>query len=722
MKLRAVGWVAIGVGAVAVAVVACDIAGWPFLRAPLQHVASNATGVPVDMSGRFRLHLLWNPRVSFEALRVGAAPPFAPKPLLDAKGLVVRWSWPDLWRWHRGGALHLRELRATQLQANLLRQADGRASWQFGAGPPAAVNAAKTAQPWPSVALLAVDDGQIHIDDAVSDAHVDVTLRGHDGSDGSGQSGVMAYEAIAKGEYGKLPIDLRVESGGLLPMLGGDAAAAKVDVPIRVVGSVGQAKLKFDGRVGAITDDARLGGDVSLQAVSMADVGDVIGVTLPRTPPFKLSGRLQHDGAVWKLDDMKAAVGASRLGGDFRFDTASKPPKLTGKMTGSLLRLADLGPAIGAAGSVKVEARKSSAHVLPQREFDLPSLSAMDADVVFDIDKLDFGTDMLRPFENVRTHLLLAGGVLHLNDLQADVAGGQVSGKSSLDGTGKKANWSADLNFKGLEISQWIVGVRKSPEVAKPPAASPPVESGGATRTEPRRPIAGGGAPQQPIARGDDAKRSAAASAPSAPARGADAAQQAYLSGDLVGNVDVKGSGRSTAQILASLDGTARMQLRHGSVSHLVTELAGLDLAQSLGVAVAGDEPLKLNCAKLDVAIKNGIAVPRVAVLDNSDSTIRMSGQIDLRNETLDLKTVTHPKDFSPLSLRSPLKVTGTLGDPQVDIGGKKVLALRALAAVALGVVATPAAAVLPFIDPGDAEKGDPCAPHPARAAASAPR
>jgi uncharacterized protein involved in outer membrane biogenesis len=118
-----------------------------------------------------------------------------------------------------------------------------------------------------------------------------------------------------------------------------------------------------------------------------------------------------------------------------------------------------------------------------------------------------------------------------------------------------------------------------------------------------------------------------------------------------------------------------------------------------------------------------GGSAPPVA---NRDSTVRIDGRIDLRDESLALRAVARPKDISPLSLRSPVTVGGTLADPVVGIDPSR-LAARAAAALALGTIAAPGAALLPLIDLGSRGEGDPCASPPppgaaASAAASAPR
>ena len=92
---------------------------------------------------------------------------------------------------------------------------------------------------------------------------------------------------------------------------------------------------------------------------------------------------------------------------------------------------------------------------------------------------------------------------------------------------------------------------------------------------------------------------------------------------------------------------------------------------------------------------------PRTALLDNRDSRVDLDGTVSLKDETLDLRLVAKPKDFSPLTLRAPVRVQGTLADPRVALEGKR-LGGRAIAAVALGTLATPAAALLAFVDPGE--------------------
>ncbi len=86
---------------------------------------------------------------------------------------------------------------------------------------------------------------------------------------------------------------------------------------------------------------------------------------------------------------------------------------------------------------------------------------------------------------------------------------------------------------------------------------------------------------------------------------------------------------------------------------------------------------------------------------------MRPHGRINLRDETLALSATVRPKDVSPLSLRTPLLVTGTLADPRVGVEGVR-LAGRVLAALGLAAIAGPAG-LLPLLDTGAADQADPC-------------
>ncbi len=663
-----------------------EATGWPFLRGPIERSVQRTLGVSVSIEGDFRTRLFWQPGLTAARLVVGPADAVAAPHLLAADAVSLRWRWGDVWRFRQGAALHIRSLQAQHIDAHLLRNADGRASWHLGA-PDTAAAATTAPRPAPVVERLQVQSGRLTVDDRPLQLQLVALLQSQKPASDGAPPGL---DVTAQGRYRGAPLKLQAQAAAALPLLadrklgesgdssaGTDAAAPMTGLSVQA--QVARTHLVFTGEAAALLSASRLKGALQLSGPSLAAVGQPLGLVLPETPAFKLHGRIAHEGSIWSLVAERATIGSSVLAGAFSYDTAAVPARLSGRLTGSRLALQDLGPAIGAD-----QPPARAGRVLPDQALNLPSLAAMDANVLIDIGLLDLGTAALAPLGQVHTHLRLKQGALQLDDLQATVAGGRVSGSSRLDTKPAVPQWTAALKFAGLDVAGWVQGLR-TPAGAAAAAASAAASVAGTGK----RPVAA-------LKR----ERQSALQTPKAPAR-------AYLTGVLDARLTLRGQGRSVAEIFATLNGETHAVVRDGTLSHLLTEAIGLDLAQALGVALRGDRSLPLRCARLDAPVRQGVLVARLAVLDNADSTLRLSGQVNLRDETLALRIVALPKDFSPLSLRAPVTVGGTLAAPVVSIDAKR-LGVRALAALALAAVA-PAAALIPFIEAGSQPATDPC-------------
>jgi uncharacterized protein involved in outer membrane biogenesis len=149
------------------------------------------------------------------------------------------------------------------------------------------------------------------------------------------------------------------------------------------------------------------------------------------------------------------------------------------------------------------------------------------------------------------------------------------------------------------------------------------------------------------------------------------------------------------------------MQLVDGTISHLAVEAAGLDIAQGLGVMIKGDDALPVLCTVIDLVAEQGVLRPRLLVIDTRDSTLWVDGSVSLATEAMDLRVVTSPKDFSPLALRTPVHLHGSLANPSFSLE-KGPLGTRVGAAALLALL-NPLAAILPLIDVGsgaEAQRG----------------
>ena len=634
--------------ALVLAFVAAEAAGWPFLAGPVERALSKALDRRVSFSTTpeaaplVRIHLLGGLRVNAPRIEIGA-PSWSTAPhMLMAREAQLHLAYSSLWRAYRGGVLRVTDLQAASLDLQLERIADGRASWQFGAAKPTPPTGLAVST-LPQFGHLRVGDGKLRLHDEpmVVDADANFSLveanEGNDAVTGIGAPGLLLN---AQGTYRKLPLRVDVRAAGLTPAMVSGAQA--VPLPVSIDARVGRAVLMFKGTATDALNFAGLQGEFSLQGPSLAAVGDPVGVTLPTTGPFNAKGSVAKRGAVWNVVVAQAGIGSSRLSGAFTFDRTPKVPLLAGRLTGTRLAMADLGPAIGA--RVPTDAvPPATGRVLPDRPFDLPTLRAMNANVLVDIDTVDLGSGLLDPLKPLRAHLVLTDAVLVLRDIDARTGQGRLAGTVQLDGRSATiALWNADVRWDGVRLERWIHQER-----------------------------ANNAAP--------------------------------YVSGALKGEARVAGQGKSTAAILGSLRGGVRAQVSDGAISHLLVEAAGLDLAQGLGVFIKGDDALPLLCLVADMVAEQGVLRPRALVIDTRDSALWLEGSVSLATEALELDAHVAPKDFSPFALRTPVHLRGTFRAPRVTLDAGR-LGARVGAAALLGLL-NPIAALIPFIDVGSADE-----------------
>jgi AsmA family protein len=721
-------WIAVGIGiALLAALILCEAVGWPFLAGPLERRLSTVLDRRVALREdpaavpQARVHLVG--RVVLQAPYVEiAAPPWSSAPrMVQARDARLTLGYLDIWRAWRGAPLHVRSLVARELNGHIERLADGRASWQFGKQKDVP-DADSEPKHIPTFGRLEVGNGSLVLRDAMIAADVDARFSLAEGAAGMRRlppaadaaspapstaasdaapaaaataavaaSAVVARAAAeaeaqaasqadrrlaagpisastaaatpaataasglqltARGTYRKMPLTIEVRTSGVLPLVGDDAA--QLSVPVVMDANIGRATMSFRGTATDAMHFGGLKGRFTVHGPSLAAVGDPLGITLPTTSPFNAEGLLAKEGPVWNAVLERVGIGSSRLSGAFTYDPQPSIPLLSGRLNGSRLMLAELGPAVGAPArdTARVGARKTgakapreaekavAARVLPDRAFDLPSLRAMNANVLVSIDNFDLGSELLDPLRPLHAHLVLTDGVLRLQGIDARTGQGRLGGMVQLDGRSKtSASWSTDLRLSGVRLERWIHQSRS------------------------------GNAPP-------------------------------YITGNLSGQARLAGEGRSTADILGSLRGGMRLQVTQGTISHLVVEGAGLDIAQGLGMLLKGDDSLKVRCTIADLTADRGVLRPRAFVLDTDDSTMWIDGSVSMATEALDLRVVVNPKDFSPLTLRAPVHVKGTLGKPSVSLETGRLAAK--VGASALLALINPIAALIPLIDTGD--------------------
>jgi len=522
------------------------------------------------------------------------------------------------------------DLRLANPDIAVQRRADGSNSWTFKDNGPSEWKV--------DLQRLAFDSAKVRYVDEPMSLDLRATADSIKGGEtASTAQGVPPYGLAFKltGTYNKAKITGGGKAGAVLSLTGDNTS-----FPIEAEATAGENKL---GLRGIIRDPRSLSGfalQMQLAGASMADLYGLTGVLLPETPPYATKGTLlgKKDGDFWTFTykDFTGKVGASDIAGTLAYAQRKPRPLLTGALTSKQLRLADLGPTVGAdtgegtkaAGKVTAPAPGKA---LPVDQFNTAKWGALDAEVKFT------GKQILRtadiPLRDIETTIRMKDKVLTLTPLSFALAGGRITSNIRLDGREKVLDASARLAARGVKIRELF----------------PKLQSMQATF------------------------------------------------GEINGDGALVGKGNTVAAMLGTSQGEINAVVTEGTVSQFVLELAGLNVANAVYVKIFGDKQTMLNCVAATTTVRNGRANIDRFVLDSEDAVVNATGYVDLATEKLDVDVRPKTKGARILSLRTPLYARGTFKDPKVGPHAGP-LALKAGAAVALAAI-NPLAALLPLIN-----------------------
>lgn len=653
-RLRRFGRYALyAVGAVLLALIVCEVLGWPFLRQPAQQFMSRQLEREVRLGAPFQVHFLGGIRLQLGSLWISSPPKFEAPHLVDAQDITLGLRYSDIIGKQADDPLRIKTLRVDKIDARLIRDQDGNASWQFEQ------KQDDVPTPFPRIETLDVRDGFAVVRDELNQADIEVKFSSQEGVNSSKPVSHVAVE----GKFREHGLKGAIATNGLLPIASQQADAE----PVSSKGWVeyGGLRVDFDGSASDLFGNRKINAKFQGKGPSLSLVGDLFHIALPTTTAFTLAGDVHKEEDLLVVNITSARVGRSDLTAQFKYDTRNEVPLLAGDLKGKRFVLADLAPAFGARAEAKAkteEAKARSGRIIPNRPINLPTLNRFDADIKVNLDTVDLGNAFRRPIAPFRAHLTLDAGNLSLAKIYARTADGTLSGTIAVDAHGftkemasskklsadKLPTWRIDLNWKDINLEKWLQVSQDRKERARQEGEAVP---------------------------------------------------EAYVTGTLNGRTKLSGKGQSTAELLASLGGSISTHVRNGSISHLIIEAIGLDVAQSLGLLIKGDNSVRMQCAVVDLKAQQGVITPNVALVDTPVTVVLADGKINLDQETLDLRLVAKPKNVSPFTVRSPINVTGTFANPKIRPEAAPIAA-RVLGGIALAFV-NPLAAILPFIDPG---------------------
>ncbi|MGB3721481.1 MAG: AsmA family protein, partial [Pacificimonas sp.] len=416
---------------------------------------------------------------------------------------------------------------------------------------------------------------------------------------------------------------------------------------------VGASVIDINGTLPGITELE--GSDLNIRARgnNLMTPMKLLAITVPQTRDYDLRGDLTRTGSEWRFADISGTFGDSDIAGRLTIRTGGERVFIDGDLKSENLDIIDAGPWIGFDPD-RLAAEGADGIVTNEggRPHVLPD-APLDAEGLSLIDaKIAYAAASVKtgtiPISNLSVQLGLDNRLLTLTPLTFDLAGGTLTANIDLNARKSPVVTTYDITLSPVRLATLLKGF----EVA-----------------------------------------------------------EAGTTGTLRARIDLTGYGDSVRESLGSADGRAAFILPRGSLQIGNGELVELDIGDFLEAAISDDlkEPAAIRCGVVAFTFRKGVGQSDPIFIDTEKAVIRGGGIVSLRDESLDLKIEADAKNFSLFSGQSPVGIEGYMADPSIKPISGKLLG-RAGAGIALGIVATPIAALAAFVDLGDEEDTD-CRP-----------
>ncbi|WBY07039.1 AsmA family protein [Sphingomonas sp. 7/4-4] len=437
-----------------------------------------------------------------------------------------------------------------------------------------------------------------------------------------------------------------------------------------VAGGQNQLKLHVEGVRTSIHVAGTLPGATEIEGAdlhmdargqNLADVFAVAGIAVPDTRNYRLRSDLTKYGDEWRFTRLTGRFGASDLAG--KFTVAVREPRLllTADLSTRVLDIVDAGPFIGYSPQASAAgAVVTQAAGTPRILPDAPL--RVEALRNFDA-KVDWRVRTVRaeslPVSNITLGLDLDDRLLKLSPLNFSMARGTVNSDITINARRDPVFTEYDIRLSPTPMGTLLAGF---------------------------------------------------------------GVEQSGTSGTLKARVQMTGSGNSVRDSLANSNGRIAVILPKGNFWTRNVQLSELDIGVFIQKMFEKKlkEPVQINCGLIGFSVRNGIAAADPILIDTEKNVMLGRGGFSFRNETLDLAFRADSKKFSLFSGQSPVGIGGYFARPRIDVISPELVG-RAGAGLGLGVLASPFAAVIAFVDVGDAKAAD-CGPVLAGASARAQR
>lgn len=400
------------------------------------------------------------------------------------------------------------------------------------------------------------------------------------------------------------------------------------------------------------------------RGANLASLFEFLGVVVPDTRRYALTSNVTRRDDVWRFTGLKGTFGDSDIAGAMRISAPRNRVRIDADLSSRLLHILDVGPMVGY-DPERLDRLGASGAIenVGGRPRVLPDASLNVAGLRGFDAHVDYKVARLRmekaPISNIGLTLDLDRSLMKLSPLTFDLAGGHLTSDIIINARARPVRTSYDIRLSPVRMGVLLANF---------------------------------------------------------------GAEESGTTGRLKARVQLAGIGDSVHESLATSSGRIAIIMPAGTFWTRNVQLSELDIGTFVQKMFEKKlkEPVRINCGLVAFTVRNGIAAADPILIDTGKNVIGGRGGFSFKDESLDLAIEADAKTFSAFSGQSPIGVGGYFAAPNVDpISGE--LVARAGVGLGLAALVSPLAAVVAFVDPGDAEPTR-CGPVLAGARASAQR
>jgi uncharacterized protein involved in outer membrane biogenesis len=134
--------------------------------------------------------------------------------------------------------------------------------------------------------------------------------------------------------------------------------------------------------------------------------------------------------------------------------------------------------------------------------------------------------------------------------------------------------------------------------------------------------------------------------------------------GIIHGRIQLHAPGNSVRESLGNADGTVGIVMNKGEISDLAVALVGIDIGEALRIVASKDKLIPLRCIAVSYDVHDGLMQPQVFVIDTESTLVTGTGNIDLKTEGLGVQLTAEQKSPTFLAAPTPIDITGSFKHP----------------------------------------------------------